>query len=136
MSKVKEAIEKAIECVNNAGHNTYGASIYTFNQVHSILNDLLETVNEDGADTTGAVVTQTDVERLVTRIEERIDKNIHSMNESDIVDENSIEMSLSGGRYSIDNIDCDKDNIISEAMYGVEDEIAGWAYDLKLVIED
>jgi hypothetical protein len=136
MSKVKEAIEKAIEKVNNAGINTYGASIYTFNQVHTILQDLLETANEDTDETAGAVVTHADVERLVARIEERIDKNIHSMSDSDIVDEDSIEISLGGGRYSIENIDCDKDQIISEATYGIDDEIAGWAYDLKIVIEE
>ncbi len=136
MSKIKEAIETAITNVKNQVRSVYGARIYDNNQVILILQELLETASEDGADTAGAVVTQTDVERLVARIEERIDKNIHSMSDSDIVDEDSIEISLGGGRYSIENIDCDKDQIISEATYGIDDEIAGWAYDLKIVIEE
>jgi hypothetical protein len=135
MSKVKQAIKTALEQINNASHNTYGAKIYTFDQVAMILQDIMATADED-EDTAGAVVTQTDVDRLVARIEERIDKNISGMSDSDIVDEDSIEISLGGGRYSIDNIDCDKDQIISEATYGIDDEIAGWAYDLKIVIEE
>jgi len=126
MSKVKQAIEKAIENVNNAGHNTYGAEIYTFTQVQKILNDLLETAtetNEDGL----PVVTRDMIDYLAEKIEERIDSNINNMSASDIVDQDSIELTLSGGRYSIDNIDVDNDMIVSEANYGIDDTITQWA---------
>ena len=125
MSKVKQAIEKAIECVNNAGHNTYGANIYTFTQVQKILNDLLDVASED--DTAGVTVTRDQLDNLVTIIEESIDSNIHNMSDSDIVDEDSLEVSISGTRASIDSIDVDKDNIIDEASDGIANDVYGWA---------
>jgi hypothetical protein len=137
MSKVKQSIEKAIECVNNAGHNTYGASIYTFNQVHAILQDILDTVNEDvETETTGAVITQTDIDELVEALEERIYKNKNYIHDSDIVDSDSLEASIYNGRVTIESIDIDKDNIISEAQYNLEEVINKWAYEHKLVIQN
>jgi len=128
MSKVKEAIELALENVNNNVLNTYGARIYTFEQVAMVLQDILETANETevAGDGTG-VVTLEMIDDLVEKIEARIDTNISDMSDSDIVDEDSIEMSISGGRASVESIDVDKDQIISEANYGIVDTITNWA---------
>lgn len=137
MSKVKESIETAIENVNNAGHNTYGATIYTHSQVLAILQDLLDGVNEDAeAETTGAVLTQTDIDELVEALEERISDNIDDISDSDIVDESSLEASISGGRVSIESLDIDKSNIISEAQYNLDEVVSKWAYEHKLVIQN
>jgi hypothetical protein len=128
MSKVKEAIELALENVNGRASNAYGARIYTFEQVAMILQDILETANETEVAGDGtAVVTRDVMDDLVEKIEARIDSNINDMNDSDIIDEDSIEMSISGGRASVDNIDVDKDQIVSEAWYGIEDTIRQWA---------
>jgi len=135
MSKVKQAIETALENVNNASRNTYGAKLYTFEQVAMVLTDLLETASEDGADIAGGKITQTQIDQLVALIEVRIDTNINNMHDSDIVDGDSIEMSISGGRATIEDIDVDKDNIISEAQYGMEDEITNWADRHGIVVE-
>jgi urease gamma subunit len=76
MSKVKEAIELALENVNNNARNTYGARIYTFEQVAMVLQDILETANE--AEPTGdgtAVVTRDVMDDLVEKIhKEMFDK--------------------------------------------------------------
>ena len=125
MSKVKQAIETALEQINKASTNTYGARIYTFEQVQSVLNDLLETASEDTAG--GTVLTKELVTALVGEIEDLITNNIDGMSDTDMVDQDSIEMSLSGGRYTVDNIDCDKDNISDEAVYGLEQTIYDWA---------
>ena len=126
MSKVKQAIEVALENINSASKNTYGAKVYTFDQVAMILQDIYETAKE--TDESGiAVLTSEQIGQLVEMIEERIDSNINDMTDSDIVDSDSIEMSISGGRASVDNIDVDKDQIISEAQYGIDDEIYKWA---------
>ena len=136
MSKVKESIETAIENVNNAGHNTYGATIYTHSQVLAILQDLLDGVNEDAeAETTGAVLTQTDIDELVEALEDRIDTNINDISDSDIVDSDSLEASIYNSRLTIESIDIDKSNIISEAQYNLEEVINKWAYEHKLVIQ-
>jgi hypothetical protein len=135
MSKIKNAIETALESINGASHNTYGAKIYTFEQVAMILQDLLETASENGADIAGGTITQTQIDQLVALIEVRIDTNINNMSDSDIVDGDSIEMSISGGRATIEDIDVDKDNIISEAQYGIDDEINNWADRHGIVIE-
>jgi hypothetical protein len=126
MSKVKQAIETALEQINSASANTFGARIYTFEQVAMILQDILETAKETDVDGL-PVVTREMIDDLVEKIEARIDSNINDMNDSDIIDEDSIEMSISGGRASVDNIDVDKDQIISEANYGVDDTIRQWA---------
>ena len=128
MSKVKEAIELALENVNNNARNTYGARIYTFEQVAMVLQDILETANETevAGDGTG-VVTLEMIGDLVEKIEARIDSNINDMRDSDIVDEDSIEMSISGGRASVESIDVDKDQIVSDANYGIDDTITNWA---------
>jgi hypothetical protein len=136
MSKVKQAIETALENVNNASRNTYGAKLYTFEQVAMVLTDLLETASEDGADIAGGKITQAQIDQLVALIEVRIDTNINNMHDSDIVDGDSIEMSISGGRATIEDIDVDKDNIISEAQYGIDDEISNWADRHGIVIEN
>jgi len=136
MSKVKQAIETAVAQINIASRNTYGAKIYTFEQVTLILEDLLETASEDDADEpTISTLTQTDIDELVESIEECIDSNIHKMNDNDIVDEDSIEITLSGGRYTVDNVDVNFDTIVDEAKNGIDVVVAEWAYKNKIVIE-
>jgi len=136
MSKIKQAIETAVAQINIASRNTYGAKIYTFEQVTLILDDLLETLSEDGAEQTQSVtITQEKIDELIESIEERIDGNINKMDDTDIVDEDSIEITLSGGRYTIDNIDANKDNIVSEAQYGIDDVVTGWALTNNLIAE-
>lgn len=126
MSKVKRAIETALENINNANRNTYGAKIYTLDQVAMILQDIYATATETDEDGI-AVITSDMIADLVEKIEARIDANINNMSDSDVVDEDSLEVSISGNRASIDNIDIDKDNIISEASYGIDDTITNWA---------
>jgi hypothetical protein len=126
MSKIKQAIETALENVNNASRNTYGAKLYTFEQVAMILQDIYATATETDEDGI-AVLTSDMIGDLVEKIEARIDNNIHNMSESDIVDSDSIEMSISGGRATVEDIDVDKDNIISEATYGIDDTVTEWA---------
>ena len=118
MSKVKQAIETALECINNASKNTYGAKVYTFEQVAMILQDIYETAKE--TDENGmAVLTAGMIADLVEKIEARIDDNINGLSDTDIVDSDSLDITISGGRVSIDSIDVDKDGIISEATYGI-----------------
>jgi hypothetical protein len=126
MSRVKQAIELALQNVNNGSRNTYGAKIYTFEQVAMILQDILDGINEDG-DTANGFVTDEQLEDLAEMVAERIDNNIGNMSESDMIDDSSLEASISGGRVSIESLDVDKDNIISEAQMDIDDTIASWA---------
>ena len=135
MSKVKRAIEVALENINSASKNTYGAKLYTFDQVAMILQDIYATATETDEEGT-AVLTSDMIADLVEKIEARIDANINNMSDSDVVDEDSLEVSISGNRASIDNIDVDKDNIISEASYGIDDTITNWAEHNGIYHED
>lgn len=135
MSNVKEGIQIAIENVKSAAGNTYGAKVYTFDQVQMILQDLLETANEESEGNSPGVITKDDIDELVEAIEERIDSNINDISDSDIIDEDSLEASISRGRISIESLDVDKDNIISEAQYNMLQTVLEWAYDKKLLIE-
>jgi len=126
MSKVKQAIETALENISNATSNTYGAKLYTFEQVAMILQDILDVLIEDDTNTNGFVTTE-QLEDLADMIGERIDGNINDMTDSDIVDEDSIEMSISGGRATVEDISVDKGNIIDNAQCNIDDTIASWA---------
>jgi len=135
MSKILEAIKTAQTNVSKAAVNTYGARIYDFEQVCKILEDLYEVASEDGAEQTQVgTITQSEIDELIESIEERIDGNINKMDETDILDEDSIEISLSGGRYSVDNMDANKDFIITEAQYGIDDVVTSWAEKNKLIV--
>ena len=135
MSKVKQAIEIALENINSASKNTYGAKLYTFDQVAMILQDIYETAKE--TDENGmAVLTAGMIADLVERIESKIDDNINGLSDTDIVDSDSLDITISGGRVSIDSIDVDKDGIISEATYGIDNTIRDWADENDLSVED
>ena len=135
MSKVKQAIEIALENINSASKNTYGAKLYTFDQVAMILQDIYATAKE--TDENGmAVLTAGMIADLVERIESKIDDNINGLSDTDIVDSDSLDITISGGRVSIDSIDVDKDGIISEATYGIDNTIRDWADENDLSVED
>jgi len=135
MSKILEAIKTAQTNVSKAAVNTYGARIYDFEQVCKILEDLYEVASEDGAEQTQAgTITQSEIDELIESIEERIDGNINKMDDTDILDEDSLEVSLSGGRYSVDNMDANKDFIVTEAQYGIDDVVTGWAEKHNLIV--
>jgi hypothetical protein len=136
MSKVKQAIEKAIENVNVNTRSTYGAHIYTAPQLRDILNDLLKVASEDGTDAGSAVLTRELITGLVGEIEDLVETNIDDINETNIIDEDSIEISLGGGRYTVDNIDVNKAQIVEDAVYNLERQITKWATDNGLTIED
>jgi len=135
MSKILEAIKTAQTNVSKAAVNTYGARIYDFEQVCKILEDLYEVASEDGATTGGTVLTRELVTALVGEIDDLVTGNIDNLSDTDIVDQDSIEMSLSSGRYSVDNIDCDKDLISTEAIDGLEQTIYDWAAANDIEIE-
>jgi hypothetical protein len=107
MSKIKEAIKTAQTNVSKAAINTYGARVYDFEQVCKILEDLYDVANEAGSEDTAGKITQAQIDQLVALIETRIDANIHNMSDSDVVDSDSIEMSISGGRATVEDIDVD-----------------------------
>jgi hypothetical protein len=98
-----------------------------------ILQDIMATADEDN--TGGTVLTKAMITHLVGEIEDLITNNIDGISDTDIVEQDSIEMSLSGGRYSVDNIDCDKDLIASEATYNLAQTIYDWAEQNDIEIE-
>jgi len=135
MSKILEAIKTAQTNVSKAAVTTYGSRIYDFEQVCKILEDLYEVASEDGADIAGGTITQEKIDELVQSIEERIDGNINKIDHSDIVDEDSLELTLSSGRYTVDNMDVNTDLIVTEAQYGIDDVVTGWALTNNLIAE-
>jgi len=136
MSKIKEAIKTAQTSVSSAAINTYGARIYDFEQVCKILEDLYDVVCETEAEVAGpSTISQSDIDELIADIEERIDGNINKIDHTDIVDEDSLELSLSGGRYTIDSLDVNTDLIVTEAQYGIDDVVNEWVYKNKIVLE-
>lgn len=135
MSKVKKVIDQTIINVRGAADSIYGAKVYTTEQVIMILEKLSEAAELAG-DGDGACITSTDIYDLVERLEEKISDNISDMSEDGIVDTDTLEVSISGQRATVESLDVDKDNISSEAVCGIDDVISAWAYEYKILIED
>ena len=135
MSKnVNQTIQTTINEIRKATVSPFGARYYEADQVIAILNNLMKDIgSDDDEDQNGEVITQSLIDSLVESIEEQIDVNIDNLTDSDIVDEDSIEISLASGRYSIDNIDCNTETIKDEAKGKIEECIKTWVYENKIV---
>jgi hypothetical protein len=139
MSKIKEAIKEVQKNVSSAAINTYGAHIYDFEQVCEILEGLYDVVCEeeggDDDDATTDTITRGDIDELIGAIEERIAYNVMAMNGTDILDEDSLEISLSGGSYTMDSLTVDRAYISSEAQDGIDDIVNEWCYENKIILD-
>ena len=136
---INEVFEKAINEIK--GQSMYAGQFYSPQGVVAIIEDIQKRVvgnNVIGVIPGDATITVTtdDVYELVNALEERISDNIDGINESDIVDTDSLEASISGNRISIDSIDVDKDLIVNEAQYNLDDTITKWMDDHKILIKD
>jgi hypothetical protein len=92
-----------------------------------ILQDLLETASEDSDGDTTNSLTMELITCLVGTIDDLVTDNIDNMCDSDIIDEDTLEASISGGRVSIEGIDLDKSSIVDEATSNLERTILEWA---------
>jgi len=138
MSKIKEAIKEVQKNVSRAAISTYGAHIYDFEQVCEILEGLYDVVcEEEGGDddTTTATITRVDIAELIGAIEEHIAYNVMAMNGTDILDEDSLEISLSGGSYTMNPLTVDRDYISSAAQDGIDVIVNEWCYENKIILD-
>ena len=83
---------------------------YSADQVIKLINDIEEgdqTYNED------------QVENLIQRIEDKVERAVQGMYSEDLVDFDSADFSLCGKEISLDSVDANKDQIsetVSEAV--------------------
>lgn len=83
---------------------------YSADQVIKLINDIEESdqaYNED------------QVENLIQRIEDKVERAVQGMYSEDLVDFDSADFSLCGKEISLDSVDADKDKItetVSEAV--------------------
>ena len=134
---INEVFEQSIKAIK--GQPMYAGQFYSPEGVIAIIKDIQKKVVGNGVigvTTDTNPLTRRDISALVEALEERIADNINDISESDIVDADSLEATISNGRVTIDNLDVDKGPICDEAIYGIEDTVREWLYDHKILIED
>ena len=123
MSKVNKAIETTISEVKKYATQPYGARLYSWESVI----DLLRNLQTDDEDTdTPAGLNDEQIESLASYISRKVEDSIQSMDDTDIVDSDSIEMSIYRGNATVESIDVDKNNIVAAATDDIESAIHEW----------
>jgi len=134
---INEVFEQSIKAIK--GQPMYAGQFYSPEGVIAIIKDIQSKVvgnNVIGVVSDNEHTLPTITQDMLEALEERIADNINDISESDIVDADSLEATISNGRVTIDNLDVDKGPICDEAIYGIEDTVREWLYDHKIFIKD
>lgn len=131
MSKLKKEINKVIQKVKGNHDDVYAARFYDSTQVIAILNDLL---SADDTDTTGPTMTRAMINQLVEALELNVKDSVDSISPSDVVDEDSFDITISSGRVTIDDYELDKDSIADTAIETISDVVHTWLDDNEIEV--
>jgi len=134
MSKIKKEIARVINEVKKSTQYTYGARFYEASQVVHILTDLLDA--DDTESETGAAISTEMVEDLVDKLKRAVRSSCDDMTDSSIVDEGSLEVSISGTSASIDSIEVDKEFIGDTAVEDIESTVDEWLSENDIVVSE
>jgi hypothetical protein len=135
MSEVTQAIESTLHKIQTAAGEVYGAQIYTSEQVADILYALLKVTEPVGSTPKVSVtniVSEDQIKELINEIEDAISTNVDMMDDSDLIDEDSLDISLSCGGYTINNVDVRRDDIAASAAEGIHKLVREWVADVYL----
>jgi hypothetical protein len=138
MSNIKTAVETAISNIKQVANNPYSASTYTVGEVLMLLSSLLA----DTGPITGTVgtsvthlsppqteahlLTKSKVEFIVKRIVETLAETIENLRTDAVVDEDSIEMTISSSSVSSYHISIDTDYLTETILDEGDIERAIW----------
>ena len=134
---INQVFEKAIKEIQSAG--TYKGQFYSPDGVVAIIKDIQKNVvgnivsdNEQTLPT----ITQEMHDRLVEMIDDQIAEGLNKLSTNDVIDISSIEMSISGGHATLDNIDIDTDTMHSEITWHTSSTVEDWLNEYGIEVSD
>jgi hypothetical protein len=138
MSNIKTAVETAISNIKQAANNPYSASTYTVGEVLMLLSSLLadtgpitgtvgtSVTHLNPPQTEAHLLTKSKVEFIVQRIVETLAETIENLRTDAVIDEDSIEMTISSGSISSYHISIDTDYLTRTILDESDIERAIW----------
>ena len=135
---INEVFEKAIKEIQSAG--MYKGQFYSPDGVVAIIKDIQKNVvgnNVIGVVTGEQVlITRGMRDRLEEMINEQISEAINGLNSTDVIDNDSIEMSISGRQATIDNVDIDTNLLEDEITYHTDGTVTEWMNEFNIRYAD
>ena len=135
---INEVFEKAIKETQSLG--TYKGQFYSPDGVVAIIRDIQSKVvgnNVIGVVTGEQVlITRQMRDRLVEMIDDQIAEGLNKLSTNDVIDISSIEMSISGGSATLDNIDIDTDTMHSEITWHTDSTVTDWLDEFNIQYAD
>jgi len=125
MSKANAVIQETINEVRKYCSTIYGARLYSYDSVIDILERIKNDIDEDDTDMP-VKLTKDQIESLAGYIGDKVETAIQSMDDTDMIDSDSIEMSIYRGSANVESIDVDKSNIADTATGEIESAIIEW----------
>jgi hypothetical protein len=126
MSKVKKAIETTISEVKKYATQPYGARLYSWESVIELLQRLQTDTGAEDNTPQHFVLNDKQIESLATYISDRVEDSIEGMDQSDIIDSDSIEMSIYRGSANLESFDVNKNSIVAVATNDIQTAIEEW----------
>ena len=138
---INEVFEQSIKAIK--GQTMYSAGFYSSDGVIEIIKDIQKKVV--GNNVIGVVpdnqhtlptITQNMRDRLVDMIDDQISEGLNSLSTNDVIDASSIEMSISGGSATLDNIDIDTDAMHGEITWHTSSTVEDWLNEYGIQVSD
>ena len=133
---INQVFEKAIKETQSLG--TYKGQFYSPEGVVAIIRDLQSKVvgNETAGEPGQLLITREMRDRLEEMINNQISEAITGLNSTDVIDNDSIEMSISGRQATIDNVDIDTNLLEDEITYHTDGTVTEWLNEFNIRYAD
>ena len=131
---INEVFEQSIKAIK--GQPMYAGQFYSPEGVIAIIKDIQKKVvgnNVIGVVTGEQVlITREMRDRLEEMINNQISEAIIGLNSTDVIDSDSIEMSISGRQATIDNVDIDTNLLEDEITYHTDGTVTEWLNEFNI----
>ena len=143
MSSIKTAVETAISNIKQVADNPYSASTYTVGEVLMLLSSLLADAEPAGIQVSGTsththvtlsprkseprpYITEDQFDDLYENLREHITAVADDLSGDDVIDKDSLEISISGQYASVENVSIDSCNISDAINEDIETVLNDW----------
>ena len=142
MSNIKTAVETAISNIKQVADNPYSASTYTVGEVLMLLSSLLADAEPAGnqllSGTTSHThvaltpksqsigITEEQLDDLYENLRQHITATAYDLSGDDVIDKDSLEISISGQYASVENVSIDTDTISDAINEDIETVLNDW----------
>ena len=131
----KQVFEQAIKEIQAAG--TYKGQFYSPEGVVAIIKDIQKKVVGNGVDGEKLpYITSEMRDALVEMIDEQVSDSCQRMNTDEIIDLDSIEMSINGRTACVEKVEVDTDAIHCEVTYYTDSTVCDWLNRFNIEVEE